>query len=177
VPGAQHVPPRCSGDVARLPRIQRRTSVPLPARARRASPARCRGGAGGAGAHVLVLWAGRDASGDTWEPLERQTNCEAALIAFEQASWAGRALPQCLAPHSRLPLPPHRRSRFSRQVSPSTRLRRGTWGRRSWAGSCSTGDRTTAGSVAQPPVSARAAGRVLTRCGVHAPDVGAARHG
>jgi hypothetical protein len=34
--------------------------------------------------HMLVRWAGRDASGDTWEPLERLTNCEAALIAFEQ---------------------------------------------------------------------------------------------
>ena len=32
--------------------------------------------------HVLVRWAGRDASGDTWEPLERLPPCEAALIAF-----------------------------------------------------------------------------------------------
>jgi hypothetical protein len=46
-----------------------------------------------------------------------------------------------------------------RQVSPSTLPRRGTWGRRSWAGSCSTstGGRTTAGSAAPSPVSARAA--------------------
>jgi hypothetical protein len=40
-------------DVARLPRIQRRTPAPLPVRARRACPVRCqcRRGSGGAGGH------------------------------------------------------------------------------------------------------------------------------
>ena len=56
-----------------------------------------------------------------------------------------------------LPPPPRRRRRSRRQVSPSTLPRRGTWGRRSWAGSCSTGGRTMAGSAAPSPVSARAA--------------------
>jgi hypothetical protein len=64
---------------------------------------------------------------------------------------------RCLAPHRCLPPPPRRRRHFRRQVSPSTRLRRGTWGRRSWAGSCSTGGRTMAGSTARSPASARAA--------------------
>jgi transposase InsO family protein len=36
--------------------------------------------------HVLVRWAGRDASGDTWEPLDNLTNCEEAIAAFEQAT-------------------------------------------------------------------------------------------
>ncbi len=46
---------------------------------------------------MLVRWAGRDVSDDTWDsrPLERLTNCEAALIAFGQAT--SRALP-CPAP-------------------------------------------------------------------------------
>jgi hypothetical protein len=47
------------------------------------------------GPHV-VRWAGRDAPGDTWEPLERPTNCEAALIDFEQAT--GRTLPRPAPP-------------------------------------------------------------------------------
>ena len=34
---------------------------------------------------VLVRWAGRDASGDTWEPLENLTNCDDAIRAFELA--------------------------------------------------------------------------------------------
>jgi hypothetical protein len=42
--------------------------------------------------HVLVRWAGRDASGDTWEPLDNLTNCEEAIAAFEQAT--GRRLPR-----------------------------------------------------------------------------------
>jgi hypothetical protein len=57
--------------------------------------------------HVLVRLAGRDASGDTWEPLERLTNCEAALIAFstfEQAT--GRALPHLAPPPPAAAVPP-----------------------------------------------------------------------
>jgi hypothetical protein len=48
--------------------------------------------------HVLVRWAGRDASGDTRESLERPTTCEAAIVDFQQAT--GRALPRPA------PLPP-----------------------------------------------------------------------
>jgi hypothetical protein len=32
---------------------------------------------------VLVRWADRDASGDTWEPLDNLTNCEEAISAFK----------------------------------------------------------------------------------------------
>jgi hypothetical protein len=35
--------------------------------------------------YVLVRWAGSDASGDTWEPLDNLTNCEEAIVAFERA--------------------------------------------------------------------------------------------
>jgi hypothetical protein len=54
--------------------------------------------------HVLVRWAGRDASGDTWELLERLTHCEAALIASEQAT--GRALPRPAPPLPTAAAPP-----------------------------------------------------------------------
>ena len=33
----------------------------------------------------LVLWAGKDSSSDTWEPVEHLTNCEEALWDFEMA--------------------------------------------------------------------------------------------
>jgi hypothetical protein len=42
--------------------------------------------------HVLVRWAGRDASGDTWEPLEHLTHCEEAIQAFERSK--GVVLPR-----------------------------------------------------------------------------------
>ena len=42
--------------------------------------------------YVLVRWTGLDAAGDTWEPLDNLTNCEAAIAAFEQAT--GRSLPR-----------------------------------------------------------------------------------
>jgi hypothetical protein len=53
--------------------------------------------------HVLVQWTGRDASGDTWEPLENLTTCEDTIAAFERAS--GRTLPQ-LAPRPPLAVGP-----------------------------------------------------------------------
>jgi hypothetical protein len=43
--------------------------------------------------HVLVRCAGRDASGDTWEPLDNLTNCEDAISTFELAT-GGRTLPR-----------------------------------------------------------------------------------
>ena len=33
----------------------------------------------------LVHWAGTDASGDTWKPVEHLTNCETVLCDFEAA--------------------------------------------------------------------------------------------
>ena len=41
---------------------------------------------------VLVRWAGRDASGETWEPLENLTNCDEAIRDFERSS--GVVLPR-----------------------------------------------------------------------------------
>ena len=37
---------------------------------------------------VLVRWAGRDASGETWEPLENLTNCDEAIRDFERSGTA-----------------------------------------------------------------------------------------
>ena len=45
---------------------------------------------------LLVRWAGRDASGDTWEPLQHLTNCEEAIRAFEIAR--GVVVPRPLPP-------------------------------------------------------------------------------
>ena len=42
--------------------------------------------------YVLVRWTGLDAAGDTREPLDNLTNCEAAIAAFERAT--GRSLPR-----------------------------------------------------------------------------------
>ena len=68
--------------------------------------------------HVLVRWAGRDASGDTWEQLERLPPCEAALIAFEQAT--GRALPRPapLLPAAAAPPPPLPPTGFTVDAAP-----------------------------------------------------------
>ena len=41
---------------------------------------------------VLVRWTGVDAAGDTWEPLDNLTNCEAAIAVFERAT--GCSLPR-----------------------------------------------------------------------------------
>ena len=45
---------------------------------------------------LLVRWEGRDASGDTWEPLENLTNCEQAIRDFERAQ--GVVIPRMLPP-------------------------------------------------------------------------------
>ena len=34
---------------------------------------------------VLVRWAGQDASGESWEPLENLTDCEEAIAAFKRS--------------------------------------------------------------------------------------------
>ena len=116
--GAQHVPPRHTHHVARLPRVNverlrpyiRRPALlggdtdgapPLPVLGADGSPEHeaqelvkfkmryCR-------PYVLVRWTGFDAAGDTWEPLDNLTNCEAAIAAFEQAT--GRSLPRPAPP-------------------------------------------------------------------------------
>ena len=47
--------------------------------------------------YVLVRWAGLDAAGDTWEPLDNLTNCEAAIAAaFERGT--GRSIPRPAPP-------------------------------------------------------------------------------
>ena len=76
--------------------------------------------------YLLVRWAGRDASGDTREPLDSLKDCAEAISAFERAT--GRMLspqPCCHGPRCRRrPPPPRRRRRrrpFPRQVSPSDR--------------------------------------------------------
>jgi hypothetical protein len=57
---------------------------------------------------VLVRWAGRDASGDTREPLDRLTNCEEAIAAFERAT--GRSIPRPAAAPPVVPGAPRRPS-------------------------------------------------------------------
>jgi len=58
----------------------------------------------------LIRWAGKDASGDTWEPVEHLTHCEEALQDFEAAR--GVAVPRPppsarrAAPSQPPPLPP-----------------------------------------------------------------------
>ncbi len=165
---------------ARLPRVQRRTSrsAPLPARARRTGTARCRPGRGPGGAgdtQVPDALRPPARAGALGGPRRVRRHVGAAGVAAQPSNQLPAA--RCLALRHRLPPPPRRRRRFRRQVSPSTLPRRGTSGRRSWAGSCSTGGRTMAGSAAPSPGPSLPARRVLTRGGVHAPDVSTARHG
>ncbi len=60
--------------------------------------------------HVLVRWAGRDASGDTWEQLDNLTNCEEAISTSELAT--GCTLPR--PP----PAPPGRAAASSAPLAP-----------------------------------------------------------
>ncbi len=99
--------------------------------------------------HILVRWTGCDPLGDTWEPLENLTNCEEAIAAFERATCSTLLRPAQHPPPAAGPVPPY----LPRQGSPSPGPRR-TSARRSSADSCSTGDRTMAGSAAPSPVFA-----------------------
>jgi hypothetical protein len=71
--------------------------------------------------YVLVRWAGRDASGDTWEPLDNLTNCAEAIAAFERAT--GRILPRPgpappAAPAAAAPPPPIPPAGFTVDAAP-----------------------------------------------------------
>ena len=70
--------------------------------------------------HVLVRWAGRDASGDTWEQLERLSNREAVLIALENWQATGRALPRpaLQPPAAASPPPPLQPTGFTVDAAP-----------------------------------------------------------
>ena len=71
--------------------------------------------------YVLVRWAGHDASGDTWGPLDNLTDCEEAVAAFERAT--------CRSPPR--PAPPRRRRAAA---DPAGRFHRGP--RATWRPSC-----------------------------------------
>ena len=70
--------------------------------------------------YVLVRWAGRDASGDTWEPLDNLTNCAEAIAAFERAT--GLVLPRPAPPPpaaaAAAPPPPIPPAGFTVDVAP-----------------------------------------------------------
>jgi hypothetical protein len=100
---------------------------------------------------VLVRWAGQDASGESWEPLENLTNCEEAIAAFERSR--GVKLPR------RPPAPPSAvvggvPPRCPLPATPWT-LRLVTWVARWSAGASSTGGARTAGSWARLLASRR----------------------
>ncbi len=69
-------------------------------------------------------WAGLDASGYTWEPLDNITNCAEAIAAFERAA-PSRALPlPCSAPPAALsvvPSPPIAPAGFAVDAAPHGR--------------------------------------------------------
>ncbi len=90
--------------------------------------------------YALVRWTGLDAAGDTWEPLDNLTNCEAAITAYDQAIRRTAACSLGTPHYRRAPEPPARLRRSRRQdtiITQFTRsmlLRLATWARRSWAG-------------------------------------------
>jgi hypothetical protein len=122
-----------------------------------------------------VCWAGRDASGDLWEPLELLTNCETALVTFRQAT--GRALP-CTA-SARV----HRSCSRAAAATAADRVHH----RRGAAGRPGGGTRGPAGAllVAERWLSARHrctppslhARRVAARGGLHPAESGRRRRG
>ncbi len=118
---------------------------------------------------MLVLWAGLDAAGDTWELLDNLpvTNCK-AIAANEQASGCTLPRPAGFTAWRQVPAPLARPRQSSRQDTRSTLRLRATWARRSWAGRCSSERHSRASLSAQ---------RILARGGLHPADVGAALHG
>ena len=100
---------------------------------------------------VLVRWAGQDASGESWEPLENLTNCEAAIAAFERS--AASSFPAAL------PLPRRRWWGVFLPCSPLPAtpwtLCLVTWAARWLAGASSTGGARTAGSWSRSRASRR----------------------
>jgi hypothetical protein len=126
--------------------------------------------------HVLVRWAGRDASGDTREPLDRRANCEEAIAAFERAT--GRSLPRPAAAPPAVPGAPPAPIR----VAPAGFIGRGRAGGRPGRGLGAGGPRApllvalrrVAARHGRSPLPPR---RLLARRGLLAADLGAARHG
>jgi hypothetical protein len=112
--------------------------------------------------HVLVRWAG-SASGDAWEPLERPTNCEAALRTSYQLRAAS---PRTAAARGRRAAAAASADRFHRRrgstVGPGG-------GARGPAAALLVAGRRLAARHGRSPLPAL---RVLTRGGVHAADVG-----
>ena len=127
--------------------------------------------------HVLIRWAGLDASGDTWEPLENLTNCKEAIQAFEQAR--GVVLPRPPPPP-----PSPRQARGVRRRRPSTtpvRLHRGPgpWRPRHRPGgppaALLVADRRLAAGHRGPRLQLGGEG-LLPRGGLPPEDVGTQRH-
>jgi hypothetical protein len=56
--------------------------------------------------YVLVRWVGRDASGDTWEPLDNLTNCAEAIAAFDRATCRSLPRPCHPSPAAAIAAPP-----------------------------------------------------------------------
>ena len=124
--------------------------------------------------YVLVRWAGHDASGDTWAPLDNLTNREEAVAAFERATC--RSLP-----------PPRHAAAGRRRRAAADSAGRFHRGPRATGRSLALVGRTILhwwwpedglpGATARrrrPPLPAW---RVPARVGAHPSVVGAARHG
>ena len=122
-----------------------------------------------------VRWAGHDAYGDAWEPLDNLANCEEAIASFERATGpailcrappaAGSRQPDPCSP----PTPPA--AGFTVDLAPPGDRRAAPVGRTilyRWPQ-----DGRQRGTRRRTPLPVR---RVLARHGVHAAGVGAARH-
>ena len=89
--------------------------------------------------YVLVRWAGHDASGDTWAPLDNLTNREEAVAAFERAtcrSLPPRVMPPPAAAVAPPPIPP---AGFTVDLAPPGDLWRSSAGPSSTGGGPRTG--------------------------------------
>ncbi len=104
--------------------------------------------------YVLVRWAGRDASDDTWGPLDNLFDSAEAIAAFERATERVLPLPAPSPPAATAaaPPPPIPPAGFTVDVASPP----GIWVRRWWGSGCSTGGPARAGSAAPWRVSARA---------------------
>ncbi len=126
--------------------------------------------------HVLVRWAGRDASGDTaGEPLDKPTGCAEAIAAFGRATGRGHRARPSLARQPPPPLLPRPfPGRFHRGRRPGD-LEAAVVGQR-WWGSGLTTTRLSPDEGWRHRTSLPAR-RILARGGLLPTDVGAARRG